>query len=297
MAGFCVSCGSPMTGLFCNKCGARAVPSGAPAQAAPPPVPAPPAPQVQVQAQAQPVLTAAKSSGIGKILLWVGGILLVVFVAGAAAAVYGVYWVKHKVSSYASAVTGNPGDNIKVVASGSSCKLLSTADLQQVLGVTIEKSAEIVEEDAPGCAYYTNQQAFNQLRQMAIEQTRKQVAEVNSRPGPKPDSLPALLKNTDQMEGMVKALGMTQPSADGRVFSFTVQRGATPESWASARLVQSAVPGFEEVPGIGDHAMIGSFGHAFYVLKGDAVITMSTIWIPDARTRGIAIGQRIIGNL
>ena len=334
MAGFCVSCGAPMTGAFCNKCGARAVPPGAPAQAVPPPAPVPTPVQVPSQSQAgwqsvnvpssppisqaptyqpvnqrpinqpptyqavnAPVTAAPKSSGIGKILLWVGGILLVIFIVGGAAAVYGFYWVKHKVTSYAAAVTGDSSDSIKVVASGNTCRLLSTAELQQVLGVAIEKSAEIVEDSQSGCAYYTNQDAFNQLQKMALEQQKRDADEVNARPGPKPDNLPALMKNANELEGAVKALSMTQPSKDGRVFSFTVEHGFGADSWSGMRLTESAVPGFQEISGVGDHAMIGAFGHAFYVQKGDTLITMSMMFVPDARARGSALGKKIIGNL
>ncbi len=336
MAGFCVNCGTPLTGPFCNTCGARAVPPGAPAQVAPTPTAAPP---IQTQGGFQPVnvppaaaqsgyqpqnvpaapnqpfasapmqggyqavplqssaAVAPKGSGLGKALLWVGGIVFVLFLAAAGAAMFGVYWVKHKVSNYASAVTGGSSDSMKVVAKGNSCRLLSTADLQNVLGVPIEKSAEIMEEDKPGCAYYTNQQAFNRLQQMALQQAKRQADEVNSRPGPKPDNLPALMKNANQLEGVVKALGMTQPSADGRVFAFTVERGADDNSWAGMRLTESTVPGFEEVPGVGDHAAIGAFGHAFYAQKGDAMISMETMLVPDTRTRGAQLARKIIGNL
>ena len=295
MPGFCVSCGAPLSGAFCNKCGARAVaPSASTAQAvAPSPNVIPPATQTTGQVSG----AAAKGSGLGKVLAIIGGTLLLLFVIGIGAAVYGAYWVKHKVTAYSSAVTGRSSAPIKVLQKGDTCRLLSAAELQQVLGVAVEKSAEIEEDSAPGCAYYTNPQAFAQLQRMAAEQARRQTAEVNRRPGPKDDNLGALLKDTNQMEGIVKTLALTQPVEDGRVFSFTVQRGATPESWSGARLVQSAVPGFEEVPGIGDHAMIGSFGHAFYLMKGDAMIYMETTWVPDARARGAEIGMKIVGNL
>jgi hypothetical protein len=298
MPGFCVSCGAPLTGAFCNACGARAVTPSAPA-----PQPIAPAPPPPVQATAPAALqttgqpAAAKGSGLGKALAIVGGVLLLLFVMGVGAAVYGVYWVKHKVTAYTSAVTGGSSESIKVVAKGDSCRLLSTAELQQVLGVTVEKSAEIVEGSTPGCAYYTNPQAFAQLQRMAIEQARRQVDEVNERPGPKDDNLGALLKDANQLEGVVKTLGLTQPVQDGRVFAFTVQRDSGGNSWAGARLAQSAVPGFEEVPGIGDHAMIGSFGHAFYLMKGDAMIYMETTWVPDARMRGAEIGKKIMEKL
>lgn len=319
MPGFCVNCGAPMTGAFCNKCGARAVAGSAPsqsaaqpaAQAAPPPFqPVPqsvaqpafqPVVQPGVPPMTQPVAPSAaapvKSSGLGKVLLIVGGVLVLLFVIGVSAAVYGVYWVKHKVSNYASAVTGGSSEPVKVVANGNSCRLLSAADLQQVLGVPIEKSAEIMEGDTPGCAYYTNQAAFAQLQKMSMELARKQADEVNSRPGPKPDSLPALLKDANQMEGIVKALGLTQAPQDGKVFAFSVDRNAGPDSWSGMRLTESTVPGFEEVPGMGDHAAIGSFGHAFYLQKGNAMIHLDTMWVPDARVRGAALGTKIIGNL
>lgn len=311
MALFCVNCGATMTGAFCNKCGARAVPPGAPAPvvaqtpvqpqapvapAAFQPVAVPAAP-ASVPAAGPPVAVAAKGSGLGKILLIVGGVLLLLFVMAAGAAVYGVYWVKHKVSNYATAVKGGSSEQVRVVASGNSCKLLSTADLQQVLGVAVEKSAEIMEGDQPGCAYFTNQQAFSQLQRQAMAQAKRQAGEVNSRPGPKPDSLPELMKNANNLEGVVKGLAMTQPVQDGKVFSFTVQRGTDSDAWAGMRLVQSAIPGYEEVPGVGDHAMIGAFGHAFFVQKGDVILTLTMTWVPDARTRGVEIGKKIVGNL
>ena len=296
MPGFCVSCGTPLSGTFCNNCGARAVPSSAPAQPT-----APLAPPVQTTAPAaspavvQPAVAVTKRSGLGKVLAIVGGILFLLLVITVGSAVYGMYWVKHKVAAYTSAVTGAPSEPIKVVAKGDSCRLLSTADLQIVLGVAIEKSAEIVEDSAPGCAYYTNPEAFAQLQRMAAEQARRQTEEVNKRPGPKDDNLGALLKDTNKMEGIVKTLGLTQPVKDGRVFSFTVQRDFGQDSWSGMRLTESAVPGFEEVPGVGDHAMIGAFGHAFYVLKGNAMIHLDTTWVPDARQRGTDLGGRSSG--
>lgn len=316
MPGFCVNCGTPLTGPFCNNCGARAVPPGASAQVQAPPQsaaqpgdyqtvklpgsPLQPMPAALIEGYRPvqvPVAATPKSSGLGKVLLWAGGILLVLFMAGATAAVYGAYWVKHKVSSYASVISGGSGDSMKMVAKGDSCRLLSKAELQKVLGVAIEKSAEIMEEDRPGCAYFTNQQAFHQLERMTAEQAKRQSDEASRRPGAKPDNLPALLKNANDLEGVVKALGMTQRRADGRVFSFTIEHGADANSWAGMRLTESAVPGFEEVSGVGDHAMIGAFGHAFYVQKGDALITMSTMLVPDARRRGTELGRKIISNL
>ena len=285
----------------------QATPASTPAQsqagyqpvvvASTPSQPVSPMPAQGYQPVQAPVTVVPKSSGLGKVLLWVGGIFLVLFMMVAGAAIYGAYWVKHKVSNYASAISGGSSDNVKVVASGDSCRMLSTAELQRILGVKIEKSTEIVDDNQPGCAYYTDAQSVSQLRRMAMAQAKKQTDEVNQRPGPKPDNLSALMKNANELEGIVKTLGMTQPPADGRVFSFTLEREVSADAWSGMRVTEAAVPGFEEVPGVGDHAMIGAFGHAFYVQKRDAVITMSTMFVPDARMRGSQIGKSILGKL
>jgi len=313
MAGFCVSCGAPLTGPFCNKCGARAVPPGSQVPAATPPVsqtvppaqagfqpvnlPAPSPVQAGYQPVNAPVVSASKSSGAGKILLWIGAVLLVLFMAGAGAAIYGFYWVKHKVSNFASEVTKGSGDSVHVVASGNNCNLLSSSELEKILGVTIERNAEIEDSGQAGCAYYTNPTAVAQLQKMAMEQARRQSEEASKKPGPKGDNPLALLKDANQLEGIVKTLGMTQPEKNGQVFSFTLQHGVDADAWSGMRVTEAAVPGFEEVAGVGDHAMIGAFGHAFYVQKGDAIITMSMMLVPNARVRGAEIGKKIIGRL
>jgi hypothetical protein len=186
---------------------------------------------------------------------------------------------------------------VHVVAKGESCQLLSTTELGKILGVTIEKNAEIEDQGQAGCAYYTNSAAVAQLQKMAMEQARRQSEEASKKPGSNGDNPLALLKDANQLEGIVKTLGMTQPDKNGQVFSFTVQRGVDADAWSGMRLTEAAVPGFEEVPGVGDNAMIGAFGHAFYVRKGDAIITMSTMLVPNARLRGSEIGRKIIGKL
>ncbi len=306
MPGFCVSCGAPITGPFCNQCGARAVAPSAPAQpvvTAPPiavPAPQPVPPVVSTTPASYPPAApapAATSSGLGKILLWVGAILLVLLLAGAGATMYGYYWVKHKITNYASAVTGGASGPMRVVESGDSCRLLSAADLQQVLGVTIEKTAEIVEGSDPGCAYYTNPAAFGKLRSMALEQARKQSQAAAKHSGPQGDNPLAALKDANQFEGIMKTLSGNDPAKDGQVMSFTIERGFGSESWSGMRLVEAALPGFEEVSGVGDKAMIGAFGHAFYVMKGDTMIRLDTTLVPDARLRGALISKKILGKL
>jgi len=234
---------------------------------------------------------------LGKVLLIVGGALLLLFVIGIASAVYGAYWVKHKVSTYTSAFTGGDAPKQVKVEQGDSCRLLSKEDLAQILGVTVERTSEIMEGSEPGCAYYTNPEAFTKLQNMAIEQARRDSEAASKKPGPKTDNPLELLKDANQLEGVVKSFGLSQPDKDGKVFSFSVQKDFGRDNWGPLRATMTVVPGFEDVNGVGDRAMMGSFGHALYVLKGNSMVHLETTYVPDTRTRGAEIGRRIAGNL
>ncbi len=84
---------------------------------------------------------------------------------------------------------------------------------------------------------------------------------------------------------------------DGQVFAFTVNRNFGRRNWSATRAAASVIPGFEELSGAGDKAMVGSFGHTMYVLKGDSMIQLQLMYVPEARTRGIQIGSRIEARL
>jgi hypothetical protein len=323
MAEFCTNCGAPLSGVFCGRCGHRAQSASAPAQpdqipqpvVAPTATPAvaaqqpaspqqaftqptsaqPPIPQQPPQPASQPpIAQPPKSSGGGKALLIVGGIVLVLVLGAFGAVLYGVHWVKGKVSS----ITG--GSFGSEVSQGNMCKLLSTAELQQMIGVTVERSAEIMDNGEPGCAYYTNPTAFAQLQKLAIAQAKRDSEKASQYPdvkNSKGDNPLELLKHTQEMEGIVKGFGLSAPDPSGKVFSFSVNNKFGSENWGPLRTTLSVVPGFDEVNGVGDHAMIGSFGHAFYVLKGDSVFHLDTMYLPEARSRGTDIADKIISHM
>jgi hypothetical protein len=332
MAEFCTNCGAPLSGVFCSRCGHRAQSASAPTQPAPstpqpvapsqptaspqpslqhPPSNQPPVaqqnatqqPPAQQPPAQQPPTVSPKSSGGGKVLLIIGGIILVFALAAFAAVAYGVHWVKHKVSS----ITG--GSFGSEVAQGNMCRLLSTSELQQAIGVTVERSAEVMDNGEPGCAYYTNSTAFAQLQKLALEQARRDSEKVNKETdanakganaksgNPKNDDFIELMKHTKEMEGIVKGFGLSAPDPSGRVFAFSVNNNFGSGNWWTLRTTMSAVPGFDEINGVGDHAMIGSFGHAFYVLKGDSMFKLETMYLPEARTRGSEIANKIISHL
>ena len=165
--------------------------------------------------------------------------------------------------------------------------------------MTIEKNVEIMEGPNPGCAYYATPEGLRQLRRMGVEQARKDSAHAAKRPGPKSDNPLELLKDTKQLEGIVKSFGLsqTQPDQEGKVFAFTVQRDFGRNNWPVIHATMSAIPGFEDVPGVGDRAMIGTFCHTFYVLKGDSMVRLDLTSVPDARMRGVKIGRKIVSHL
>jgi hypothetical protein len=295
MAAFCTNCGAPLAGAFCGRCGARAQSAASSAQtqtitSVSQPASPPLQPQDAQSAAAQP----SKSSGGGKALLIIGGIVLVLVLAAFGATIYGVHWVKSKISSLTGGAIGSE------VGQGNACKLLSTAELQLLLGVTIERSAEIVEGNDPGCAYYTNPAAFAELQKIAVQQARRDSEKASKDPAlnsSKNDNPLELLKHTQEMEGIVKGLGLTAPDPTGRVFAFTVEHNFGSGNWGPLRTTLSVVPGFDEINGVGDHAMIGSFGHAFYVLKGNSMFKLETMYVPEARTRGADIARKMISHL
>jgi hypothetical protein len=247
-----------------------------------------------------PAVAQPKSSGGGKALLIVGGIVLVLVLSAFGAVLYGVHWVKGKVSS-------SGGSFGSEVSQGNMCKLLSTAELQQALGVAVERSAEVMDGNDPGCAYYTNSAAFAQLQKLAIAQAKRDSEKVNketdvnaksanAKGNAKNDDFIELMKHTKEMEGIVKGFGLSAPDPSGKVFAFSVDRNFGSGNWGPLRTTLSVVPGFDEVNGVGDHAMIGSFGHAFYVLKGDSMFKLETTYVPEALTRGSEIGRKLLSH-
>jgi hypothetical protein len=269
-------------------------PTVTPQPTAPAPQPTTVQPPADTPQSAQPpAAQPPKSSGGGKAFLIVGGIVLVLVLAAFGAVLYGVHWVKGKVST----ITG--GSFGSEVSQGNMCKLLSTAELQQMIGVTVERSAEIMDNGDPGCAYYTNAAAFAELQKLAISQARRDSEKASKDPAlnnSKNDNPLELLKHTQEMEGIVKGFGLSAPDPTGRVFAFSVNRNFGSDNWGPLRTTLSVVPGFDEVNGVGDHAMIGSFGHAFYVLKGDSVFKLETMYLPEARMRGSEIARKLVAH-
>lgn len=293
MAGFCIKCGSPLSGPFCTKCGH---PANAP-QASPPSQGVSVTPSSGPTPVAPPA-SAAKGGGLGKFLMVLAAVFMIFVVAAAGAVFYGLHWAKRKMSNYSAGIIGQSKEQT-VLSHGTSCALLPKGELQEILSVSIEKSQEVEEGSSLGCAYYTDAEGFARLNKMALEESQRESAraQASQKPGEKIDNPLELLKHTKDMQGIVKTLSMQEPPKDGQVFSFTVDRNAGSDSWTGIRTAMALVPGFAEVPGVGDHAMVGTFGHAFCAMKGSSMIQLNTLYVPDAETRGAEIARRILSRL
>jgi hypothetical protein len=288
MAGFCVHCGSPLDGAFCSKCGKPAPGiSAIPAQAIP-------SQAVPVQPAAVPLPPTSKGPSVAKILLIVFGVIALLAVLAIGGAIYTFRVIKHKVQEATGGAVG-PTQQMNI-AHGNSCRLLSADQVKRVLGVDIVRTQEMVEDSNAGCAYYTNAEGFAHLQKVAADQAKRDSETASKEIDPNTKNPMDLMKHTKEMEGMIKSLGLTQPGEDGRVFAFTVQKHFGSENWSSMRTAMAMVPGFEEVPDVGDHAMVGTFGHTFLILKGNTMIRLETIYVPEARTRGAELGRQIVEN-
>jgi hypothetical protein len=176
------------------------------------------------------------------------------------------------------------------------CRLLTADQVKAVLGVDIVRTQEMAEGSDAGCAYYTNAEGFAHLQKVAADQAKRDSETASKEIDPNSKNPMELMKHTKEMEGIIKSLGLTQPSEEGRVFAFTIQKHFGSENWSSLRTAMAMVPGFEEVPDVGDHAMVGTFGHTFLILKGNNMIRLETMYVPEARTRGAELGRQIASN-
>src|SRR5262249_16709386 len=154
----------------------------------------------------QVALPPAKKSGIGKVLLIIGGIFMAICVLAIGGTIYGVHLLKKKVKEKAAVYTSGAvgGSETVAVANGNTCSLLSKEGLADVAGVAVERTQEILEGDKPGCAYYTNPAAFTELQKMAVEQAKRDSEQASKQPAPKTDNPLELLKDANKLEGVVK---------------------------------------------------------------------------------------------
>jgi hypothetical protein len=282
VAQFCIHCGAALSGPFCGSCGKSA--SGAPPAAQPVPSPAPYAPP------------PPKSGGAGKFLLIVVAVLGLLGVMTVAGVAYGIHQVRGLLATWVGA-PGAAHSRPTLPFGGQACSLLSAEEAGQILNITITRITAINDGGRAGCAYFTTAAAFARLQQRAEQEARRETAEANQQPSSNPQTLPELLQHTKELEGVVKSLALSEAAQNGRVFSFNVDPSSGSANWNATRTAMKLVPGFEDISGVGDRAMVGSFGHALYVLKGSTIVQLDLTFVPDSRTTGVQLARRIAAHL
>lgn len=278
MASFCAQCGAAVTGAFYAVC-------GRPAQERP---------------VAAPAAVRAQGGGLKKLLLVVGGLVLLLGMLAIAGITFGVYKAKQAVTGMIEGENRAPVSN-SAAFRGQACDLLEAEEVQRALGVLIDRTGPITENGESGCAYYTSAAAFAALRDAALREAEAEMErakrEAEAKPAAQSDNPIELLKHTKELEGVVKSFALMKESEDGRVFSFTVNPHFGRSNWTALRMSMALVPGFDELRGVGDRAMVGSFGHAIYVLKGDNMVTLNLMFVPESRVKGAALAGQIAARL
>jgi hypothetical protein len=319
VANFCQSCGAPVTGAFCMKCGQPTGASAPPQASAPPPqAPPPQAPPVQYQQPPQyqsapayqapayqaPVQPATGGGGFLKILL----IVVVGFLILAIVGVAGMYYVGRSYlrkagiipdpsSSYSS--SASPSSAASAISSAlqgtqNACDLLSKDDVTAITGVVIEKAVGNGTGSDGGCAYFAKPGENAQRGQQDISKTFKDLqsqAKVDDAQGQK--AMEQIVK------GFVNAAGSAANNgAEIPVVSFGINARDGNTGYTAMMTANKLMGGaFMQIPGVGDDAFIGPVNSILGVRKGSTFLQIDLRALADGRDKGILIAQKILGKI
>lgn len=255
---FCTNCGNPVEPgvAFCTKCGAAmnqpaSPPPGGYGQAPPPGYGAP----------------RKSGSGLGKVLLIAGGVLLLIGVLVVGGLVYVGYKVKHKVQEVASDLGVSTERPAGPAAKRTSnvCSLLSPQEASAITGLRIDMAE--VEQDACQYAGSRAETAGKGEAQAseAIEKMRK------NEPATPQEAAKA-------MEQLMKGLSaQSAASGSGPLFTVRIKWGDAATAEAGYKIAMKAMTaGLPKadyggaVEGVGDRAYLAPMGAALYMVKGDS---------------------------
>ena len=322
MSSFCRNCGSPLGdgAAFCPGCGSQAGKAPAPA--------APSAPA--------PIAAATTASAGGSGLKIVMIVVSVLFVFGALG-IAGIYYAGHRLIRNVETATGHPNlaSSIRDAVSGSAgresagrserrggilgsiqnaagakrdgCALLAKSEVESILGTPIERIDGKPSETESGehCDYFvkpgTMEQDEAKLRQSAEEFKGKQAAidklnGANLNEQARKEGVENLAKN------FMRTLAASNGNGDVPLFSFSVDREQGKAQFGAFRtvnvIVGSAAKGSNEtLSGLGDQALLGPMDSVLCVLKGNTCITLNLTQVPDGKTKGAALAQKILSRL
>ncbi|MGQ9916248.1 MAG: zinc ribbon domain-containing protein [Bryobacteraceae bacterium] len=285
---FCTNCGSPLApgSTFCTHCGARAA-----ASATQPPPGQPP------QAPGAYPPPAAKGSGIGKILLIIGGVLVLLGVLAIGGLVLTGFWVKKQVETAAGrmGVTDAPAPKGRARRVADVCALLSAAEAARATGLAIERA----ESRGNECRYFGSAaQPAEQGQQQAQEAMRKM------RENKAANEQEAARALEDLMKGLAAS---GQASEQGPLFQIAVKYGEEARQqetgYRTAMGMMGAITGAKEgaskptgLEGVGDRAYLAPLATGLFMMKGDAWVEISGPGLPN-REALIALARTVAGKL
>jgi len=285
----CTNCGHPLPpgSSFCTHCGARAA---APAHAPAGPPPPPPG-------SFAPPPAAAKGSGIGKILLIVGGVVVVLGVLAIGGLIATGFWVKKKVETAAE----NMGVSSAPPVTGSArrysdpCSLLSAAEASGATGLSIQRTESRERE----CLYFGSAQQAAEKGQAQAEEALKKMRE--NQAASEQDAARI-------MQDFMKGLAANAPAQEGGpLFTIKVTYGEDARQqeagYRAAMGMMGAFAGTKEgasqpgdLQGIGDRAYLAPLATGLFILKGDAWVELGGPGLVG-RDALLAVGRAVAAKL
>lgn len=303
MANFCSSCGAPVTGRFCTKCGTAIQETVTPAQN-----PAPIAAPIPQSAPA-PAPASRSSSGV-KIVFIVLGIFLFLGVAVVGSLVYVGYRAKQKIAQLkkdygieSTASTAGASERIFPPSKGSGCKMLEGQEAAKILGVAVDR-AESEPNSSDGsqlCRYWVSAAERQRLIGQEVASGLTNIGDPNTKSG-----------QTDietLIGGAAGALNEANGYNKNDDFAFTLQVWQTngKQQWAKIEAAQAqaknavgtdaAAVAMQSVEGIGDQAIELPAGHSIMVLKGDAFFLLGFQQFVPGQEKTAALARVVVGRI
>ncbi|MDQ6707330.1 MAG: hypothetical protein M3Z85_15300 [Acidobacteriota bacterium] len=258
-------------------------------------------------------------------------VVSVLFVFGALG-IAGIYYAGHRLIQHVETATGQPNlaSSIRDAVSGGGtqsasrggmlgsiqnaaarkrdgCALLSKSEVESILGTQIERIDGKPSETESGehCDYFikpgTMEQDEAKLRQSAEDFKAKQGAidklnGANLNEQARKEGVENLAKN------FMRTMASSNGTGDVPFFSFSVDREQGKAQFGAFRtvnvIVGSAAKGSNEtLSGLGDQALMGPMDSVLCVLKGNTCITLNLTQVPDGKTKGAALAQKILSRL
>ena len=268
MARFCANCGAPVAeGVsFCGNCGHPQAAGAAPAAA----------PQT------------ARSGGFPKVLLIIGGMVVLFGGLAVAGLLYTGYRIKKAVQETASEkgldLVALAEQGKELPAGFDPCEHLSSEEAGEILGVSMERS----EREGNVCNYYAPAVSEKE-KQEQVEEALRKLKEQPEGKGPAGGAVEELTKS------MVAAA-----AGSGTPFLVVTYEANGKAKMAAMKLALGALGGRDSaqtVPGLGDEALFGPMSSILLVVHNGIGIEIDLRQVAGGRDKGIELARRIVGSL